>query len=88
MQRVDTMSLISLPNLETLEGLENLAYFSELVIDNLDSLESMDELGSNLPSDHRITVQSIGVRNCSSLNSINGMRIIENITSKNLMIKS
>ncbi len=75
------MSLISLPNLESLEGLENLGYFTELVIDHLDSLISMDSLGSNLPSDHRINAKSIVVRNSDSLTNIDGMRIVENATS-------
>ena len=74
------MYLATAPNLKTLEGLENLGYFDELVIDDVSALESLKNLGSNLPDDHRISVVNIAMRNCPALNDISGLRIVENIT--------
>ena len=76
------MSLINLPDLETLEGLENFGSFSELVVDNADSLTTMEQLGANMTQDYRITIQSIAVRNSPKLTNIDGLRIVQNVTSK------
>ena len=79
---MDTLSLINLPDLETLEGLENFGSFSELVVDNANSLTTMEQLGANMPQDYRITIQSVAIRNSPKLTNIDGLRIVQNVTSK------
>ena len=69
-------------NLHTLEGLENLATITQLVIENMPNLITLEHLGANTASDYRTSVHSIGIHNNPMLTNLDGLRIVENVTSK------
>ena len=63
-----------------LSGLENLANFGdELAIVNNQYLVTLRQLGANLPSDYRTTVQNLGIRFNPLLVDVDGFRYIQNI---------
>ena len=59
-----------------------MASITQLVIEDMPRLESLDGLGANLPSDYRTSIHSIGIHNNPMLTNLTGLRIVENVTSK------
>lgn len=78
LQSLNKLSLRDASGLTTLEGLENLANYTEMIIDNLENLVTMEHLSANLPQDHCIDVDNIGIRDCNKLTNVDGLRIIKN----------
>ena len=79
---MDTLSIKGLPNIQSLQGLENLANFTELVIENMANLETLEHLGANLPANYRTTVQNIAIHDNPKLTNVDGLRIVNNVTCK------
>ena len=46
-------------------------------------LQTLSNVGANLPAGYRTTVQNIGIHDNEALVDVNGLRIVDNVTGKN-----
>lgn len=86
MQSLDTLSIKGIPDIQSLQGLENLANFTELVIEDMANLVTLEHLSANLPANYQTTVQNIAIHNNPKLTNVDGLRIVSNVTCKYIII--
>ncbi len=83
MQSVRDMVLEGLA-ITDLSGLENLGDFIELSIVNNEYLTTLRTLGASLPSDHRASVNNLGIRDNPLLEDVDGLWFIEEVKGERI----
>ncbi len=79
---MQTLLITGLNLLTDLRGLENVASFTEVSILNNPQLRTLRHFAANVPSNHRITVTSVGIRDNHALEDVSGFSHVQEVTGR------